>query len=40
MGRFNRMLGLYEALVQKVLRIPVTVLAVFFHGFRGESAAL
>jgi multidrug efflux pump subunit AcrB len=32
-GAFHRMLGLYEAVVQKVLRIPVTVLALFFLAF-------
>ena len=37
---FNRMLGFYEALVQRVLRIPATVLVLFFVGFRGEPAAL
>jgi multidrug efflux pump subunit AcrB len=30
---FNRMLGLYEALVHRVLRIPATVLALFFVAF-------
>ncbi len=30
---FHRMLGLYEAVVQQVLRIPVTVLALFFVVF-------
>jgi multidrug efflux pump subunit AcrB len=30
---FNRMLGLYEALVQRSLRIPATVLLVFFLAF-------
>ena len=30
---FNRMLGLYEVLVQRVLRIPATVLALFFIAF-------
>ncbi|HTC37257.1 MAG TPA: efflux RND transporter permease subunit [Bryobacteraceae bacterium] len=30
---FNRMLGLYEVLVQKVLQAPATVLLLFFLGF-------
>src|SRR6202453_5089851 len=30
---FNRMLGLYEAVVQRLLRRPVTVLVVFFAAF-------
>jgi multidrug efflux pump subunit AcrB len=30
---FNRMLGLYEKLVQQVLRIPATVLVLFFVAF-------
>src|ERR1700678_719932 len=30
---FNRMLGWYEVLVQKVLRVPVTVLLLFFIAF-------
>jgi multidrug efflux pump subunit AcrB len=30
---FNRMLGLYEALVQRALRIPATVLLLFFLAF-------
>jgi multidrug efflux pump subunit AcrB len=30
---FNRMLGLYEAVVHRLLRIPATVLAVFFAAF-------
>lgn len=30
---FNGMLGLYEGLVQRVLRIPVTVLVLFFAAF-------
>jgi multidrug efflux pump subunit AcrB len=32
-GGFNRMLGFYEALVQRVLRIPATVLVLFFAAF-------
>ncbi len=32
-GSFNRMLALYEALVQRALKIPVTVLVVFFIAF-------
>jgi multidrug efflux pump subunit AcrB len=36
---FNRMLGLYEATVQYVLRVPVTVLAFFFLAF-GASLLL
>src|SRR5580693_9447598 len=30
---FNGMLGLYEALVKRVLRVPVTLLALFFVAF-------
>jgi len=30
---FNGMLGLYEALVQRVLRVPITVLVLFFVAF-------
>jgi multidrug efflux pump subunit AcrB len=30
---FNRMLGAYEALVRQVVRVPITVLAVFFVAF-------
>jgi multidrug efflux pump subunit AcrB len=30
---FNRMLGWYEVLVQRVLRIPVTILLLFFAAF-------
>ncbi len=30
---FNRMLGCYEVLVQRVLRVPVTVLLLFFVAF-------
>ncbi|MGA2880085.1 MAG: efflux RND transporter permease subunit [Bryobacteraceae bacterium] len=33
---FRRMLGLYEALVEKVLRIPATVLILFFIAFAGS----
>ncbi len=36
---FNRMMGLYEATVQYVLRVPVTVLAFFFLAF-GASLLL
>src|SRR6202522_3234357 len=32
-GSFNRMLAFYEALVQRALKIPVTVLVVFFIAF-------
>jgi multidrug efflux pump subunit AcrB len=32
-GGFNRMLGAYEAVVQRVLRIPATVLVLFFLAF-------
>jgi multidrug efflux pump subunit AcrB len=34
--RFNGMLGWYEVLVQRVLRVPVTVLALFLAAFAGS----
>ncbi|HUB81432.1 MAG TPA: efflux RND transporter permease subunit [Bryobacteraceae bacterium] len=36
---FNRLLGAYEAIVRRVVAVPVTVLAIFFLGF-GASLLL